>query len=73
MTRLPSFRARTLSLYFPQRFINICNRGQLRQFASYLCLREDLPASQYRYKLVLMKQTTPRYAQWSNAKFMAYL
>lgn len=69
----PMFRAKILSLYFPQRFINICSKDHLRQFAGYLGLPEDLPASQYQHEIVRLKQANPRCVQWSNPKFMAYL
>lgn len=69
----PMFRAKILSLYFPQRFINICSAEHLRQFAGHLGLPQDLPASQHRHQILRMKLANPRCARWSNPKFMAYL
>lgn len=67
------FKAKILSLYFPERFLNVCSADHLRLLASKLGYEEDLPASEYQHLLLKTKSQNKTTSKWSNPKFMAFL
>ena len=67
------FKAKILSLYFPERFLNVCSADHLRLLASELGYEEDLPASEYQHLLLKTKLQNTTTRRWSNPKFMAFL
>lgn len=67
------FKAKILSLYFPERFLNICSTEHIEDFASMLQLRESQHTSELQHLLALAKQQNAVAKTWSNPKFMEYL
>lgn len=67
------FKAKVLSLYFPDDFINICSAEHLRKLASHFDLRDGLPVSQYQHLLQAQKTGNSHTRSWSNPKFMSFL
>ena len=67
------FRAKVLSLYFPEKFINICSAEHLAELASHLGLQKGLLASQYQHQLLSEKTESPTTRDWTNPKFMSFL
>jgi len=67
------FKAKILSLYFPERFINVCSEDHLQLIAEELGLPPDLPKSQYQNLIVQVKNKNTLTRSWSNPKFMAFL
>lgn len=67
------FKAKILSLYYPERFINVCSAEHLEMLGSELGSPEDLFTSEYQHLLAQAKLTHPVTRSWSNPKFMAFL
>lgn len=67
------FKAKILSLYFPDRFLNVCSREHLAMLGAELGYGEDRPASEYQHLLLEGKLGNPRTKEWSNPKFMSFL
>ena len=67
------FKAKILSLYFPDRFLAVCSGEHLEMLAEILGFSTDLPSSEYQNLLLKAKRGNPVTRQWSNPKFMAYL
>ncbi|WP_083900866.1 DUF3883 domain-containing protein [Azospirillum sp. B4] len=67
------FKAKILSLYFPDRFINVCSREHLEIFASKLGFQGVGYVSEYQNYLVAQKLRDSATRSWSNPKFMAFL
>ncbi|CAA7618205.1 DUF3883 domain-containing protein [Magnetospirillum sp. SS-4] len=67
------FKAKILSLYFPDRFVNVCSHEHLEMFASELGYQGDGYVSEYQHYLVSQKLADPVARTWSNPKFMAFL
>jgi hypothetical protein len=67
------FKAKILSLYYPERFLAMCSSEHLQMMAEILDYPEDLPFSQYQNLLLESKQGNPTTRKWSEPKFMAYL
>ncbi|WP_374263985.1 DUF3883 domain-containing protein [Zoogloea sp.] len=67
------FKAKILSLYFPERFLNVCSAEHLRALGSELGYDEDLPISEYQHLLIVAKHSCKRTRLWSNPKFMSFL
>tara|TARA_A100000171_G_C2120364_1_gene140434 strand:+ start:511 stop:1656 length:1146 start_codon:yes stop_codon:yes gene_type:complete len=66
-------KAKILSLYFPDRFINVCSAAHLKKLAGVLKLAPDLPVSEYQHRLVTIKNEDPVTREWTNPKFMQFL
>ncbi|WP_426203885.1 hypothetical protein [Pseudomonas sp. TWP3-1] len=67
------FKAKILSLYFPNRFINTCSAEHLQMIGVALGFDPDLPASQYQHLIVQAKLGNATTLSWSNPKFTAFL
>jgi len=67
------FKAKILSLYFPERFLPVCSAEHLDMLGSKLGFPEDLPHSQYQNLLHTAKKRHPKTRGWSEPKFMAFM
>ena len=67
------FKAKILSLYFPERFLAVCSSEHLEMLAKIMGFPEDLPFTQYQNLLLEAKRGNPTTRKWSEPKFMAYL
>ncbi|MBS7426184.1 DUF3883 domain-containing protein [Pseudomonas syringae] len=67
------FKAKILSLYFPDRFINACSGEHLEMLGDALGFSPELPISQYQHLIVKAKHQNPLTSEWSNPKFTAFL
>ncbi|MGB3254558.1 DUF3883 domain-containing protein [Buttiauxella gaviniae] len=67
------FKAKILSLYFPNKFINICSRDHLHELSSLFSMPEKLPTSEYQHRLINLKMDNEITRYWSNPKFMSFL
>lgn len=67
------FKAKILSLYFPDRFLNVCSAEHLELLGMGLGYGEDLPSSQYQHLLLKKKLSNRITKGWSNPKFMMFL
>ncbi|MBI0275776.1 DUF3883 domain-containing protein [Hafnia alvei] len=67
------FKAKILSLYFPNAFINICSKEHLQKIGMYLNLPDNLYCSQYQNEILKIKKSDPYTKGWSNHKFMSFL
>lgn len=67
------FKAKILSLYFPDRFFNVCSAEHLELLGTELGYGEDRPISEYQHLLVQEKLSNRITQKWSNPKFMAFL
>lgn len=67
------FKAKILSLYFPDRFLNVCSAEHLQMLGAELGYGEGLPASEYQHLLLEKKLSNKITREWSNPKFMAFL
>ena len=67
------FKAKILSLYFPERFANICSGDDLCQIATALSLGDGLPLSKYQNLIVQLKESNSTTRGWSIPKFMAFI
>lgn len=67
------FKAKILSLYYDDRFLNVCSSEHLTMLGDILGCPKDLPVSQYQHLLLKAKQSSAITRDWSNPKFMAFL
>ena len=67
------FKAKILSLYFQERFLNVCSSEHLELLASKLGLPDDLGSSEYQNQLLKVKRHNATTRAWSNPKFMRFL
>jgi hypothetical protein len=67
------FKAKILSLYFPEKFLNVCSANHLRLLASKFGYDDGLPTSEYQHLLLKTKLRDSTTRKWSNPKFMAFL
>lgn len=67
------FKAKILSLYFPNRFLNVCSADHLELLGTELGYGIDRPASEYQHLLLQEKLLNSLTKEWSNPKFMAFL
>ena len=67
------FKAKILSLYYPQQFLAVCSSEHLVMLAKVMGFPEDLPFSNYQNLLLEAKGGNPTTRKWSEPKFMAYL
>lgn len=67
------FKAKILSLYFPDRFLNVCSDQHLRILADVFHLEANMPASYYQHVLMRTKRSHRITRRWSNPKFMMFL
>jgi len=67
------FKAKILSFYFPEKFINICSRDHLKEIALQVGIKEQGSTSKYQHLLIEQKNRLKRTRKWSNPKFMRFL
>ncbi|MCL1044926.1 DUF3883 domain-containing protein [Shewanella electrodiphila] len=67
------FKAKIISLYFPEKFINICSKDHTLLLAEELKLEANLAVSEYQHLLYDFKLQNPITESWSNTKFMSFL
>ncbi len=67
------FKAKVLSLYFPDSFLNICSQEHLELFAGSLGIPDDEYASEIQHLLMDAKNSNRLTRKWSNPKFMEFL
>jgi len=66
------FKAKILSLYFPDRFLNVCSAEHLELLGSELGLPDNLLLSEYQNRLLEAKLDNSTTRAWSNPKFMHF-
>lgn len=67
------FKAKILSLYFPERFLNICSAEHLEMLGDIVGYGTDHWVSEYQHLLLETKLSNPITRGWSNPKFMIFL
>lgn len=67
------FKAKILSLYFPERFLNVCSAGHLELLGDELGFGAECLSSEYQHLLLKIKLSNKGTRQWSNPKFMTFL
>lgn len=67
------FKAKILSLYFPELYLNVCSSEHLEQIALEMGIPEQQFASKYQHLLVEKKLANKITKNWSNPKFMSFL
>jgi Domain of unknown function (DUF3883) len=67
------FKAKILSLYFPEKFINICSGDHLKIIADALQYPAGKSPSKAQYLIAAAKRENAIAKAWSNPKFMSYL
>jgi hypothetical protein len=67
------FKAKILSLYFPELYLNVCSAEHIEKIALELKIPKQKFVSEYQHLLVQKKLTNEITKEWSNPKFMAYL
>lgn len=67
------FKAKILSLYFPDRFLNVCSADHLEHLGRELGFDENLFSSEYQHLILTAKYSNSATKDWRNPKFMAFL
>ena len=67
------FKAKILSLYFPDKFINVCSEEHLQLFGEKYGHGDKRQNSEYQHLLLKSKLSNPITRNWSNPKFTAFL
>ena len=67
------FKAKILSLYFPDRFLNVCSADHLAMLGAALGFGDDRSSSEYQHSLLVAKFSNKTTRTWSNPKFMSFL
>jgi hypothetical protein len=67
------FKAKILSLYFPDKFLNVCSGESLFALAKRLRLEHSDSPSQLQHLLLKEKLDRPLTRSWSNPKFTSFL
>jgi len=67
------FKAKILSLYFPEIYLNICSSNHLEEIASKLGISKQRFASEYQHLLLQQKFRNAVTRKWSNPKYMSFL
>ena len=67
------FKAKILSLYYPETYLNVCSSEHLELISTELGLPRDLPSSEYQNLLIGIKLKNAVTQDWSNPKFMSFL
>jgi hypothetical protein len=68
-----NFKAKILSLYFPELYLNVCSREHIEALSMELGIPENLPVSEQQHLLLQAKRENPVTSSWSNPKFMTFL
>jgi len=67
------FKAKILSLYFPELYLNVCSSEHIEQLAQEMGIPEQQYVSEYQHLLVEKKLANKITRDWSNPKFMSFL
>jgi hypothetical protein len=67
------FKAKILSLYFPDRFLNVCSSEDLELLGPKVGLPDNLRLSEYQNQLLQAKLGNSTTRAWSNPRFMQFL
>jgi hypothetical protein len=67
------FKAKILSLYFPEIYLNVCSAEHLAEIASKLQYPHNAFKSEYQHLLYTEKLKSKITKDWSNPKFMCFL
>lgn len=67
------FKAKILSLYFPELYLNVCSSEHLEQIALDMEISKSEFVSEYQHLLVKNKLANKITKDWSNPKFMLFL
>ena len=67
------FKAKILSLYFPETYLNICSSEHLKKISLGIGIQKQQFVSEYQHLLVEKKLTNKITKDWSNPKFMLFL
>jgi hypothetical protein len=67
------FKAKILSLYFPERFLAVCSAEHLDTLGGEVGLPDKLYRSEIQNRLMDVKVDNPITSSWSNPKFMRFL
>jgi Domain of unknown function (DUF3883) len=67
------FKAKILSLYFPEKFLNVCSAEHLEMLVDILGHKNVYSPSQAQHLLIAEKHKNPVTSEWSNPKFMSFL
>ncbi|MFN4236874.1 MAG: DUF3883 domain-containing protein [Vogesella sp.] len=67
------FKAKILSLYFPDDYLNICSAEHLEEIALAIGIPEQQFTSTYQHLLAKEKLKSDITKSWSNPKFMSFL
>lgn len=67
------FKAKILSLYFPEFYLNVCSSEHLEQIALEMGIPKQQFASAYQHLLIEKKLANKITKDWSNPKFMSFL
>lgn len=67
------FKAKILSLYFPDLYLNVCSSEHLIAIAEALAMPKGLYASEYQHCLIQQKQLIRATSGWTNPKYMSLL
>ena len=68
-----NFKAKILSLYFPEIYLNVCSKGHIEAMCVELGIPEDLAVSEQQHLLLQAKFESNVTNSWSNPKFMTFL
>jgi hypothetical protein len=66
-------KAKILSLYFPENFLNVCSKRHLKLLATKLGIPKRPYISEYQHLLMEVKRGNATTRKWSNPKFMYFL
>jgi hypothetical protein len=67
------FKAKILSLYFPNHFLAVCSTDHLELLAGETGLPDNLHRSEIQSRLLNVRADNPISLAWSNTKFMRFL
>ncbi len=68
-----NFKAKILSLYFPELYLNVCSREHIEALSMELGIPDDLAVSEQQHLLLQAKLESSITKSWSNPKFMTFL
>ncbi|MEJ8816199.1 DUF3883 domain-containing protein [Variovorax ureilyticus] len=66
-------KAKVLSLYFPDKFLNVCSKDHLETLAAELGMEPGIALSEIQHRLMDVKNGNSMTKHWSNPKFMSFL
>jgi Protein NO VEIN, C-terminal len=67
------FKAKILSLYFPDKYLNVCSADHIEELSKKLGLPSDIFVSEQQHELREAARNSPIMTNWSNPKVMTFL